>query len=139
MKRRLTDEQVARVRETPWARGSTVALARDLGVSKGLISQIRNGYAYKRPEITETYNARVTNGNERYSLGSFRTPEAAENAIAKFRDENPSRIGSIEKTKDGRYRARLKLGTFDTRWAAEHEILKAKSALGATPRNGQKI
>jgi transcriptional regulator with XRE-family HTH domain len=130
VKRRLTDEQVARVRARPWARGSTMALARELGMSQSMISQIRSGYRYKRPEMTETYHARVTSGTERYSLGSFGTPEAAENAIAKFREQNPLRSGSIEKTKDGRYRARLGLGTFDTRWAAEREIRKAKSTLG---------
>jgi hypothetical protein len=128
-KRLLTDEQRDRVLALPWEHGSGAALAREFKVSQTLISQIRNGVTYKRPEVTETYVAVVTSDTERYALGSFRTPEASQNAIDKFRAENQLSGGSIEKTKKGRYRARLKLGTHDTRWAAEAAIKNAKEKL----------
>jgi hypothetical protein len=125
----LTDAQRDKVLALPWEYGSGAALARELNVSQSLISEIRRGFRYKRPEVKETYVAVVTSDTERYALGSFRTPEASQNAIDKFREQNPLSGGSIEKTKKGRYRARLKLGTYETRWAAETAIKNAKEKL----------
>ena len=78
-----------------------------------------------------TYWARVTDGRERYSLGLFLTPEACQNAIDEFRAPTAGR-GQISRTKGGRWRARLEIGTFDTRWAAERSIKAAAPAVKAT-------
>ena len=125
--RKLSDQQVARIRALPWEPGAR--LARELGVSPSLVSQIRTGLKYKRALPQQTYYARVTDGSERYSLGSFLTPEAAQNAIDNFKRTNRWPRGSIERTKQGRYRARLSLNTFATRWAAERAIEQAMTAL----------
>ena len=102
----------------PWLRGSGVALAREFGVSPTLIHNIRHGLAYKRRLPQRTYWARVTDGRERYSLGPFLTPEAAQDAIDKFPRTNKWPRGSVTREK-GRFRARLSLGIYDTRWAAD--------------------
>lgn len=128
--RRLSADQVARIRALPWERGSAQSLARAFGVSPTLISKIRNGLTYKREQPQQTYVARVTDGQERYSLGSFLTPEAAQNAIDKFRRTNKWPRGSIEPTKTG-FRARLSLGVWQTRWAAERAINTAIAKLGS--------
>jgi|SRR6516162_485754 hypothetical protein len=125
--RKLTEPQVARIRALPWE--PCTRLARELGVSPSLVSQIRNGYRYKRALPQQTYYARVTDGSERYALGSFLTPEAAQNAIDNFPRTNRWPRGSIERTKQGRYRARVALNTYATRWAAERAIEKAMTAL----------
>lgn len=120
--RRLTPAQVDKVRALPWRRGSGRALAAELGVAPSLVSNIRRGLAYKREEPQQTYAARVTDGNERYSLGSFLTPEAAQDAIDKFARTNKWPRGSVERAGGPgakRFRARLSLGIYDTRWAAE--------------------
>lgn len=130
--RRLTPEQVDQIRALPWERGSAVRLARELGVSKALISNIRNGLVYKRKELPQqTYLARVTDQNERYFLGSFLTPEAAQNAINNFPRTSKYGRGSIGKTTTGRYRARLSLGVYQTRRAAEQAIEQALEKLSA--------
>ena len=132
LRRRLTPAQVDRIRGLPWERGSCVALARELGVSVALVSNIRHGLAYKRELPQKTYVARVTDGRERYTLGSFLTPEAAANAIDQFKRTNRWPRGSVERSKSGRYRARLSLGIYDTRWAAECACETAIVRLGAT-------
>ena len=43
-RRRLTPAQLDRIRAIPWQRGSCVALARELGVSVAIVSNIRNGW-----------------------------------------------------------------------------------------------
>jgi transcriptional regulator with XRE-family HTH domain len=129
-RRRLTPEQTARVRALPWTRGSGRALARELGVSPTLISDIRRGLAYKRELPQATYVARVTDGNERYALGSFLTPEAAQDAIDKFARTNKWPRGSVERV-GKRYRARLSLGIYDTHWAGERACAKAIAKLSA--------
>lgn len=131
-RRRLTPEQVERVRALPWERGSYAALAQELGVSRTLVWKIRSGLAYKRELPQKTYVARVTDANERYSLGSFLTPEAAQNAIDQFKRTNRWPRGSVERTRGGRYRARLSLGVYDTRWAAERASEIAMVKLGDT-------
>jgi hypothetical protein len=110
-----------------------VALARELKVSVALVSNIRNGLAYKRELPQKTYVARVTDARERYTLGSFLTPEGASNAIDQFQRTNRWPRGSAERSKGGRYRARLSLGIYDTRWAAECACQIAMVRLGATP------
>jgi hypothetical protein len=132
-RRRLTPAQVDRIRALPWQPGSCVKLAQELGVSVALVSNIRNGLAYKRELPQKTYVARVTDGRERYTLGSFLTPEAASNAIDQFQRTNRWPRGSVERSKGGRYRARLSLGIYDTRWAAECACETAMVSLGATP------
>lgn len=118
--RRLTAEQVDRVRALPWERGSGRALARELGVSEPLIHYIRYGLAYKRrDQPQQTYIARATDGGARYSLGSYLTPEAAQNALDKFQRRQKWPRGSVERVKGGRYRARLSLGVYDTQWEAD--------------------
>jgi hypothetical protein len=129
--RRLTPEQTARVRALPWLRGSGRALAKELGVSPALISDIRRGLAYKRELPQRTYWARVTDGRERYSLGPFLTPEAAQDAIDKFARTNKWPRGSVERVKGGKYRARLSLGIYDTRWAGDRACAKAIAKLSA--------
>jgi hypothetical protein len=112
----------------PWERGSCAALAAEFGVSQALISNIRNGLAYKAEQPQRTYSARVTDGRERYSLGTFLTREAAQNAMDTFQRTNKWPRGSIERAKR-KFRARLTLGTFDTRWAAERAINAAMARL----------
>jgi hypothetical protein len=130
--RRLTPEQADRARALPWERGSGRALAKELGVSPTLIHNIRQGLAYKRPNLPQqTYVARVTDDKERYSLGSFLTPEAAQHAIDKFERTNKWPRGSVERVK-GRFRARLSLGIYDTRWAAERANAQALVKLSRT-------
>jgi hypothetical protein len=97
-------------------------------VSQSLISNIRNGLAYKRELPQETYVARVTDGRERYSLGSFLTPEAAQNAMDSFDRTNRWPRGSVEKAKS-KFRARLSLGVYETRWAAQNACEKAMARL----------
>jgi hypothetical protein len=126
--RKLTPKQIARIMALPWERGSCTALAREFGVSQALISNIRNGLAYKAEQPLRTYSARVTDGRERYSLGTFPTREAAQHAIATFQRTNKWPRGSIERAKR-KYRARLTLGTFETRWAAERAIKDAMATL----------
>lgn len=127
--RRLTPDQIERVRALPWERGSGRALAKELGVSPTLIYNIRHGLAYKRRELPQkTYVARVTDGSERYSLGSFLTPEAAQNAIDNFARTTKWPRGSVER-EGKRFRARLSLGIYDTRWAAERANAQALAKL----------
>jgi hypothetical protein len=126
--RRLTPEQTAQVRALPWTHGSGTALAKELGVSPTLISNIRRGLSYKRELPRQTYVARVTDGNERYSLGSFLTPEAAQDAIDKFARTNKWPRGSVNRV-GKRYRARLSLGIYDTRWAADRACTAAIAIL----------
>jgi hypothetical protein len=94
-----------------------------------VIWNIRHGFAYKRPDLRQTYIARVSDNRERINLGSFLTPEAAQAAIDNYQRSNKWPRGSIEKAK-GRYRARLSLGTYDTRWAAEQSCEQALEILG---------
>jgi hypothetical protein len=128
--RRLTAEQTARVRALPWTHGSGRALAKELGVSPTLIHNIRQGLAYKRDLPEKTYWARVTDGRERYSLGAFLTPEAAQDAIDKFARTNKWPRGSVER-EGKRFRARLSLGIYDTRWAADRACTAAIAKLSA--------
>jgi hypothetical protein len=129
---RLTPEQADRVRALPWERGSGRALAKELGVGETLIHNIRQGLAYKRPDQPQqTYVVRVTDGSERYSLGSFLTPEAAQDALDKFERRNKWPRGSVERA-GKRFRARLSLGIYDTRWAAERANTKALATLSRT-------
>jgi hypothetical protein len=72
----------------PWEHGSGRALAREFGVSPTLVSNIRNGFKYKRAQPQQSYWARVTDDRERYSLGPFLTREAAQNAIDRFARTN---------------------------------------------------
>jgi hypothetical protein len=126
LKRRFSAEQVAKIRALPWEKGSGRALAREFGVSGSLISVIRHGYAYKEGLLETGYSIRVTDGRERYSLGPFHTPEAAEHARQQFemRRSRPWPRGSVERNK-GRWRSRLSLGVYDTRWEAEAANRKA--------------
>jgi hypothetical protein len=117
--RKLTDKQVERARALPWERGSLARLAREFGVTSAVIWNVRHGLTYKRPGLQQTYVVRVTDGGERYSLGTFLTPEAAQHAMDTFKRTNKWPRGSVERQKDGRYRARLSLGVYDTRRAAE--------------------
>jgi hypothetical protein len=128
--RRLTPEQVDRVRAQPWLLGSLRRLAEELGVTPTSIWNIRHGRTYKRSQLTQTYVVRVTDNQERHSLGSFVTPEGARAAIDAFKRTNQWPRGSVEKTK-GRFRARLSLGTYDTRWAAERANHRALDILRA--------
>jgi hypothetical protein len=128
--RRLTLEQVERVRALPWERGSLSRLAKEFGVNKTAIWNVRHGLSYKRPWLRKTYIARVTDGQERYSLGSFRTPEAAQNAIDNFKRTNKWPRGAVYRER-GRFRARLSLGVYDTRWAAERRCNEALKILDA--------
>jgi hypothetical protein len=125
LKRRLTDQQVERIRALPWEHGSLAQLAREFGLTAAAIWNVRRGLTYKRPGPQQTYTARVTDGGERYSLGTFLTPEACQNAIDHFKRTNEFPRGSVERQKDGRFRARLSLGVYDTRWAAEEASRKA--------------
>jgi hypothetical protein len=127
--RKLDQAQVARIMALPWEHGSGRALAREFGVSPTLVSNIRNGFDYKRAQPRQTYWARVTDDRERYSLGPFLTPEAAQNAIDRFARTNKWPRGSVERTKGGKVRARLSLGIFETRWAAERAIASAMAKL----------
>jgi hypothetical protein len=129
--RKLSFEQAERARSLPWEHGSLRRLAKEFGVTPSVIWNIRHGYSYKRPLPQKTYIARVTDGRERYNLGSFRTPEAAQNAIDSFERVNKWPRGSIEKAK-GRFRARLSLGAYDTRWAAERAVDRALEVLAMT-------
>jgi hypothetical protein len=115
----LTEEQVARIRALPWQHGSGRALANEFGVSPSLISNIRHGLIYKRAPPQQTFVARVTDGNERYSLGSFLTWKAAQDAIDKFERTGRWPRGAVHR-EGKRFRARLSLGIYDTRWAAEN-------------------
>jgi hypothetical protein len=127
--RRLTTEQVEKVRRTPWVPGSGAALARELQVSAALISLIRHGYIYKqavRPR--ESYYARVTAGGERYWLGTFCSREAAQAAIDNFELVNRWPRGAVVRAKNS-YRARLSLGQYDTPHAAERANERAIAAL----------
>jgi hypothetical protein len=120
--------QVDRVRTEPWL--SLRELATEFGVTAAAIWNIRHGRTYKDCGLTKTYIVRITDNQERYSLGSFTTPEGAQAAIDTFNRINPWPRGSVEKSK-GRYRARLSLGTYDTRWAAERVNFRALSILRA--------
>jgi hypothetical protein len=124
--RKLTPEQVELVKTSPLSCGR---LAKELGVSNATIWKIRHGLSYKH-WLTQTYVARVTDGNERYSLGSFATPEAAQAAIDNFKRTNKWPRGSIEMAK-GRFRARLSLGVYDTRHLAIQACTKAIEKLGS--------
>jgi hypothetical protein len=95
------------------------------------VSNIRNGLAYKRALPQRTYVARVTDQRERYSLGSFLTPEAARGAMDQFKRTNTWPRGSVERAKK-RFRARLSLGLYDTRWAAQNAC---QAALAKLSRN----
>jgi hypothetical protein len=133
--RKLTAQQVEQVRALPWERGSLTRLAKEFGVAKSVLSEIRSGLRYKRPGLQQTYVARVTDGRQRYSLGSFLTPEAAQNAIDSFPRTNKWPRGSIYQA-GTRYRARLSLGTYVTRREAEQALdrvlkLLAMEFLGA--------
>jgi hypothetical protein len=130
--RRLTPEQVDRVRALPWEAGSITRLAKEFGVSPTAIWNIRHGRTYKRPWLAKTYAARVTDHRERYNLGTFRTPEEAQHAIDRFKRTNKWPRGSVEKAK-GRFRARLSLGIYDTRHAAEWACSKALEVLYRDP------
>ena len=116
------------MRALPWTHGSGRALAKELGVSPTLIHNIRQGLAYKRDLPEKTYWARVTDGRERYSLGPFLTPEAAQDAIDKFARTNKWPRGSVER-EGKRFRARLSLGIYDTRWATERALKRAIAIL----------
>ena len=118
------------MRALPWTHGSGMALAKELGVSPTLISNIRRGFSYKRELPQQTYSARVTDGRERYSLGAFLTPEAAQDAIDKFARTNKWPRGAVQR-EGKRYRARLSLGIYDTRWAADRACAAAIAKLSA--------
>lgn len=128
---RLTPEQIRCVRALPWTQGSGQALAKEFGVSPSLISNIRRGLIYKREQPQKTYHARVTDRGERYWLGTFLTADAAQNAIDRFKRSGRWPRGSVERTNatDGRFRARLSLGIYDTRWAAELACARAIARL----------
>ena len=130
IERRLTAEEVARIRALPWETGSGRALAREFGVSPTLVSNIRNGYCYKTPGPVKGYSVRITDGGERYSLAPFRTPEAAENARQQFARTVRWPRGAVYRQKNGRSRARLSLGIYDTRREAERSNERAITLLG---------
>jgi hypothetical protein len=124
--RKLTPAQVEFVKTSPL---SGYRLAKNLGVSSNTIWKIRHGLSYKH-WLLATYVARVTDGRERYSLGSFASPEAAQAAIDRFNRTNKWPRGSIEMAK-GRFRARLSLGVYDTRHLAVQACARAIEKLGS--------